>query len=161
MEPTADHPSVSEKRPSSPLPVRLALAPYEAVSGGFAGVWWPYSRDLVDELPVLVEAMDGVGSITRVILGIESWPRIPHQIPVGGNFVTAGWFVSGHEQHEILLCSYRDGFRTLLVVPPATASDTADWLLSTPVPADGSCTATELLASATARFEVLPVDDQR
>ncbi|WP_427920857.1 DUF5994 family protein [Streptomyces sp. cg40] len=159
MEPTADHPSAGPQRPSPPLPVRLSLAPYEAVPGGFDGAWWPYSRSLIDELPVLVEAMDGVGSITRVVLGIDLWPDIPHRIPVGGHFVTAGWFVSGHEQNEILLCSYSEGFRTLLVVPPATAADTAAWLMSTPVPVDGSCTATELLAIATAHFEVPPVDD--
>ncbi|MFD7608603.1 DUF5994 family protein [Streptomyces mirabilis] len=158
MEPTADHSSASPKRPAPPLPVRLSLAP-EAVPGGFYGAWWPYSRHLVDELPGLVEALDGVGSITRVVLGIELWPDLPHRIPVGRHFVTAGWFVSGHDQNEILLCSYADGFRTLLVVPPATAADTAAWLMSTPAPVDGSHTATELLAIATARFDVPPVDD--
>ncbi|SFF71235.1 DUF5994 family protein [Streptomyces mirabilis] len=159
MEPTADHFTTSSKRPSLPPPVRLSLAPYEAVPGGFDGAWWPYSRNLVDELPVLVEAMDGVGSITRVILGIELWPDIPHQIAVGGHFVTAGWFATSHEQNEIVLCSYLKGFRTLLVVPPATATDTAAWLMNTPVPVDGSCTATELLANATCRLEAGLVDD--
>ncbi|TQJ46771.1 DUF5994 family protein [Streptomyces sp. NBC_00080] len=152
MEPTADHFAPTTVGPTPRLPVRLSLAPYPAVRGGFAGAWWPYSRNLADELPALVEAMDGVGSITRVILGIGLWPDIPHQIPVGGHFVTAGWFVADHEQHEITLCSYRDGFRTLLIVPPATEPDTAAWLMNTPVPVDGSSTATELLAVATARF---------
>ena len=148
METTAGHPSASEQ-PCSPLPVRLSLAPYEADSGGFDGAWWPYSRNLSIELPGLVEAMDEVGSITRVIVGIEPWPDIPHQVTFGEHTVTAGWFVSGHEQNEIVLCSYLKGFRTLLVVPPATAPGAADWLMSTPVPVDGSRTATELLAIAT------------
>ncbi|MDR6979641.1 hypothetical protein J2X68_006378 [Streptomyces sp. 3330] len=154
MEPTADHFPLTVVGSSPSLPVRLSLAPYAAVPGGFDGAWWPYSRSLVAELPALVEAMDGVGSITRVILGIGLWPEIPHQIPVRGHFVTAGWFVSDHEQHEITLCSYRDGFRTLLIVPPATEPDTAAWLMNTPVPVDGSSTATELLALATARFDM-------
>jgi hypothetical protein len=152
METTAGHPSANAQR-SLPLRSRLSLAPYEAVSGGFDGAWWPYSRNLSTELPGLVEAMEGAGSITRVIVGIEPWPDIPHQVTFGEHTVTAGWFVSGHEQNEIVLCSYLKGFRTLLVVPPATAPGAADWLMSTPVPVDGSRTATELLAIATALSE--------
>jgi len=155
MEPTADR----SARPSAPLPVRLSLAPYEAVPGGLDGAWWPYSRDLVEELPLLVQAMDGVGTITRVILGIQLWPGIPHQVAVGRGYVTAGWSVSGQEQNVISLCSYRDGFRTLLVIPPTTAADTADWLMKSPVPVDGSRTATELLAIAAARSEATSPDD--
>lgn len=155
MGPTADHPA----RPSSPLPVRLSLAPYEAVPGGLDGAWWPHSYDLAKELPLLVEAMDEVGTITRVILGIQLWPHIPHQVAVGRGYVTAGWSASGQEQNVILLCSYRDGFRTLLVIPPTTAADTADWLMNTPVPVDGSRTATELLAMAAARSEATSADD--
>ena len=156
MEPTADQVALSVV-PSPPLPARLSLAPYAAVPGGFDGAWWPYSRNLADELPALVEAMDGVGTITGVLLGIGLWPDIPHRISVGGHVVTAGWFVSDHEQHEIMLCSYRDGFRTLLIVPPTTEPDTAAWLMNNPAPADNSSTATELLAMATARFDA-PVD---
>ncbi|MFI6561801.1 DUF5994 family protein [Streptomyces sp. NPDC050534] len=155
MEPTADR----SARLSSPLPVRLSLAPYEGVPGGLDGAWWPYSRDLVEELPLLVEAMDGVGTITRVILGIQLWPRIPHQIAVGRGYVTAGWSVTGQEQNVISLCSYRDGFRTLLVIPPTAAADTADWLMNSPVPVDGSRTATELLAIAAARSSATSADD--
>ncbi|MFF1298449.1 MULTISPECIES: DUF5994 family protein [unclassified Streptomyces] len=151
MEPTADHVALSAVGPSPPLPARLSLAPYAAVPGRFDGAWWPYSRDLAAELPALVETIDGVGTITRVILGIGLWPDIPHQIPVGGQFVTAGWFASGHEQHEITLCSYRDGSRTLLIIPPTTDPDTAAWLMNTPLPVDNSSTATELLAMATTR----------
>lgn len=157
MEPTADQVALSAVGPSPPLPARLSLAPYAAVPGGFDGAWWPYSRNLADELPALVEAMGGVGTITRVLLGIGLWPDIPHRISVGGHFVTAGWFVSDHEQHEITLCSYRDGFRTLLIIPPTTEPDTAAWLMNRPVPVDNSSTATELLAMATARFDA-PVD---
>ncbi|MFD9136204.1 DUF5994 family protein [Streptomyces bottropensis] len=157
MEPTADHFALTAVGPSPSLPARLSLAPYAAVPGGFDGTWWPYSRNLADELPALVDAMDGVGTITRVILGIELWPDIPHQIPVGGHFVTAGWFVSGHEQHEIMVCSYRDGLRTLLIVPPTTEPDTAAWLMNTPVLVDNRSTATELLAMATARFDAPPL----
>ncbi|MFG2256137.1 DUF5994 family protein [Streptomyces mirabilis] len=160
MEPTADHSATRAKRPSPPQPpVRLSLAPHKAVPGAFDGAWWPYSHNLADELPVLVQAMDGVGSITRVILGIERWPDIPHRVAVGGQFVSAGWFASGHEQNVIVLCSYHEGFRTLLVIPPTTAAGTAAWLMNTPVPADGSRTASELLAIATARRVAIPVDD--
>ncbi|MEV7976403.1 DUF5994 family protein [Streptomyces sp. NPDC086519] len=152
MEPTADHCATTATHPSPPPQVRLSLAPYEAVPGGLDGAWWPYSYDLVGELPLLVEAMDGAGGFTRVTLGIELWPDVPHQVVVGRNFVTVGWFVSGHEQNEILLCSYRKGFRTLLVIPPATEADTAAWLMNTPAPVDGSNNATELLAIARTRF---------
>lgn len=39
-----------------PLPVRLSPAPYKAVSGGFDGVRWPYSRDLIAELLTIATA---------------------------------------------------------------------------------------------------------
>ncbi|TQK42511.1 hypothetical protein FBY35_3927 [Streptomyces sp. SLBN-118] len=145
MEPTAAHFATTSTRPSPPPPVRLSLAPYETVPGGFDGAWWPYSCDLTAELPPLLEAMDGVGTITRVTLGIDSWPDVPHQVAAGRHFVTVGWFVSGRDQHEMLLCSYHQGFRTLLVIPPVTTADTAAWLMNTPVPVDGSRTATQLL----------------
>ncbi|MFF5186577.1 DUF5994 family protein [Streptomyces sp. NPDC000345] len=151
MEPTVDHSATTAMRPF-PLPVRFSSAPYEAVPGGLDGAWWPYSHELVDELPLLIEAMDGSDSFTRVTLGIELWPDVPHHVAVGAHFVTVGWFVSGHEQNEILLCSYREGFRTLLVIPPATEAGTAAWLMNTPAPVDGSSTATELLAIARTRF---------
>ncbi|WP_406733480.1 DUF5994 family protein [Streptomyces sp. NBC_01794] len=154
MEPTADHSATTAMRPSSPPQVRLSLAPYEALPGGLDGAWWPHSHNLIDELPLLVEAMEGAGSFTRVTVGIELWPDVPHQVAVGENLVTAGWFVSGHEQNEILLCSYREGSCTLLVIPPATEADTAAWLMNTPAPVDGSNTATELLAIAKTRFTV-------
>lgn len=157
MAPTADYSATTAKHTSPPAQVRLSLAPYEIVPGGLDGAWWPYSHTLVDELPLLVEAMDGAGSFTRVTLGIELWPDVPHQVAVGENFVTIGWFVSGHEQNEILLCSYLKGFRTLLVIPPATEADTAAWLMNTPAPVDGSNTATELLAIAKTPFTALEV----
>ncbi|MFI9569357.1 DUF5994 family protein [Streptomyces rishiriensis] len=159
MEPTADQSATNTERLSPSLPVRLSLAPYEAVLGGCDGAWWPYSYSLVDELPVLVEAMDGVGVITRVILGMEPWPDIPHQVAVSGHSVTAGWLASGQEQNVIVLCSYLKGFRSLLVIPPAMLADSAAWLMNTPVPVDGSRTATELLAIATARSEAVLVGD--
>ncbi|MEU0644990.1 DUF5994 family protein [Streptomyces umbrinus] len=152
METTADDPSANARR-SSPLPIRVSLAPYEAIEGGFDGAWWPYSHNLVAELPGLVEAMDGAGSIIRVIVGIELWPDIPHRVAFGVHTVTAGWFVSGHEQNEIVLCSCLKGFHTLLVVPPAAAPGAADWLMRTPVPVDGSRTATEPPGIATASAE--------
>ncbi|MFE7168965.1 DUF5994 family protein [Streptomyces sp. NPDC057616] len=151
MEPTAAQLATIAMCLSPPPQVRLSLAPYEAAPGALDGAWWPYSRNLVDELPLLMEAMDGAGSYTRVTLGIELWPDVPHQVLVGKNLVTVGWFVSGHEQNEILLCSYRKGFRTLLVIPPETEADAAAWLMSTPAPVDGSTTATELLDLATTR----------
>ncbi|MDR6977960.1 hypothetical protein J2X68_004684 [Streptomyces sp. 3330] len=160
MEPTADQSATNARSlsPSSP-PVRLSLAPYQAVLGGCDGAWWPYSYRLVDELAVLVVAMDGVGVITRVLLGIEPWPDLPHRISVRGHSVTAGWLTSGQEKNVIVLCSYLEGFRSLLVIPPAMPTDAAVRLMNSPVPVDGSRSATELLAIATARSEVVLVGD--
>ncbi|MFD5723466.1 DUF5994 family protein [Streptomyces sp. NPDC127036] len=155
MEPTADrlvNTAQGSKNSPPSLAVRLSLVPYQAVAGGLDGAWWPRSHDLVVELPSLIEAMDGVGSITRVTLGIEEWSHIPHQVASGGHMVGAGWFASGREQNVILSCSYRQGFRSLLVIPPGTGADAAAWLLNTPVPADGSSTATEHLATANSQL---------
>ncbi|MCX4918921.1 DUF5994 family protein [Streptomyces sp. NBC_00687] len=148
MEPIADATS-STKHIAEPVPVRLSLAPYQAVPGGLDGAWWPYSHQLADELPALIEALDGVGNISVVTLGIEDWSHMPHHVAVGGHVVDAGWFASGRDENVILLLSHTRGFRTLLVIPPMTEAGAAAWLMDTPAPVDGSSTATELLATAT------------
>jgi hypothetical protein len=122
------------------------------------GAWWPYSYNLVDELPGLVETMDKV-AISRVTVGLVLWRSVPHQIAVHGNRVGVGWFAVGRDRNEIMLSSYRDGFRTLLVIPPGTVPATARWLMTTPTPIDGTCTATELLLIAAALSEAGPADD--
>ncbi|WMX46235.1 DUF5994 family protein [Streptomyces roseicoloratus] len=96
---------------------RLALTPNTAVAGLLDGAWWPYSRDLADELLPLVEALrDRFGRVTRITANPASWPVASRKVPVGGYAVHVGWF-AGQDPDTMVLLSYNLGRCDLLVIP--------------------------------------------
>ncbi|WP_420717165.1 DUF5994 family protein [Streptomyces sp. H27-G5] len=104
--------------PAPPRPARLALTPKSPLGGQLDGAWWPRTRDLVAELPLLVAALDETwGRITRVTVNPDRWPVIPHTVPVDGRTVHVGWFTE-QDPDKLILLSYTIGRWDLLVVPP-------------------------------------------
>lgn len=74
--------------------IRLVWAG-EGTGGGFAGRWWPRSRDAVSELrkliPVVSEHLGG--PVTRISLNIDAWgPDQPSRLQIGDRRVRIGWF---------------------------------------------------------------------
>ncbi|MGW2849850.1 DUF5994 family protein, partial [Streptomyces sp. NPDC001274] len=109
---------------------RLALTPNTAVVGLLDGAWWPYSRDLADELLPLVEALrDRFGRVTRITANPASWPVALRKVPVGGYAVHVGWF-AGQAPDTMILLSYSLGRCDLLVIPPETESASAARLMA-------------------------------
>ncbi|MEU4839393.1 DUF5994 family protein [Nocardia testacea] len=52
------------------------------------GVWWPYSRDLVAELPGLFAVLQpGFGTVRRVIYHLDEWSAAPGELESGGRYV--------------------------------------------------------------------------
>jgi len=67
----------------------------EETGGGFAGRWWPRSRNAVSELRKLIPVVSAHlgGPVTRVSLNIGAWgPNQPRRLQVGDRPVRLGWF---------------------------------------------------------------------
>ncbi|WP_442810039.1 DUF5994 family protein [Streptomyces sp. W16] len=123
--------------------VRLTLKS-GAARGLLDGAWWPRSRDLLSELPLLTAVLDPLwGRITRVAVNPTYWPDIPRKVPVAGHVVKAGWFTE-FDPHKLLLLTYDNGRRDLLVVPPETGAESAARLMAAASDRDGP----QLTASA-------------
>ncbi|MFF1445102.1 DUF5994 family protein [Streptomyces sp. NPDC058295] len=141
-----DRLSSSSAAPSS---LRLSLAPVGTAPALLDGAWWPRSRDLAAELPVLAAVLDPLwGRITRVTVNPTHWPVVPHKVPVGGHVVKVGWFLAEQDPHELLLLSYRTGRWNLLVVPPRTDPASAAWLMAAASDPRGTSTASRLMEEA-------------
>ncbi|MET9347029.1 DUF5994 family protein [Streptomyces termitum] len=109
---------------------RLALTPNTAAAGLLDGAWWPYSRDLADELLPLVEALrDRFGRVTRITANPASWPVALRKVPVGGYAVHVGWFAD-QDPDTMILLSYSLGRCDLLVIPPETEPASAARLMA-------------------------------
>jgi hypothetical protein len=116
------------------------------------GAWWPRSRDLMRELPPLIEAVDRVwGRIYHVTLQVHMWPDIPKRVITGEHVVRVGWYDAEQEPHDICLISLRGGARwDLLVVPPELDRETAERLMATAASPGNLQTTDELLGAAIA-----------
>jgi len=124
-----------------------------AARGLLDGAWWPRSRDLLSELPSLTAVLDPLwGRITRVAVNPVYWPDIPRKVPVDGHIVKAGWFTE-FDPHKLLLLSYDNGRRDLLVIPPETGTESAARLMAAASGHDGPpLTASAFIAADEGRY---------
>ncbi|MFF4587978.1 DUF5994 family protein [Streptomyces sp. NPDC001388] len=147
--------SSSSPSSSSSSALRLSLAPAGPAPALLDGAWWPRSRDLAAELPLLTAVLDPLwGRITRVTVNPTHWPVVPRKVPVAGHVVNVGWFLAEQDPHEILLLSYHLGRWNLLVVPPGTDPDTAARLMAAASDPLGTSTASQLMDEAARRQRV-------
>jgi hypothetical protein len=129
---------------------RLSLAPTGSVPGLLDGAWWPRSRDLLREIPVLTDVLDACwGRITRVTVNPVHWPVIPHKVPVTGHTVHVGWFADEQDPNKVILLSYTVGRLDLLVIPPETEASAAARLMAAATVPGGIRTASDLMAQET------------
>jgi hypothetical protein len=115
---------VLEPLPSQPL-ARLRLAPHSAMPRRIDGAWWPHSRDLLTELPLLIGALPRTwGQITGVTVNTAMWSASPGRMLVANHVVRLRRTSGAHDRHTICLISPGRGRWDLLVVPPEV--DAAD-----------------------------------
>lgn len=129
--------------PESP---RLALA--EAFyAGPLDGAWWPRSRDLQREAPILVDGFPADrGRVSRLLVSPPDWDRTGSHVLARRGQVNIGRF-PGDDVHVIVL-SLGGGTRLrLLVIDPATAPGTAATLLREASAPGNRRDATALLAA--------------
>ncbi|MFF7216741.1 DUF5994 family protein [Streptomyces sp. NPDC008238] len=115
-----DRPLVADGQESSPLmpPPRLSLKPAKAAPGLLDGGWWPRSRDLMRELPALIDTLDRRWArVTRVAVHPSLWLVIPRRVHASGHVVYVGWSTK-QDPNKLMLLSYSIGRLDLLVIPP-------------------------------------------
>ncbi|MFE7778846.1 DUF5994 family protein [Streptomyces sp. NPDC057445] len=145
MTATIERTTISEGAPSPPA--RLSLTPARSAPGLLDGAWWPRSRDLLREIPALLDVLDARwGRITRITVNPSHWPVIPRKVPVAGRTVHVGWFRDEQDPHKLLLLSYTAGRWDLLVIPPETGEAAAARLMSAAATPGGLLTASGLMA---------------
>ncbi|MFD8389639.1 DUF5994 family protein [Streptomyces sp. NPDC059680] len=125
MSVTIDRTTSARRSPS--IPARLSLTP---APGGLDGMWWPRSRDLTGELPLLTAALDDLwGRITGVTVNPTYWSVIRHWVSVAGRTVHVGWSTEEQDPHRLTLFS-TGGRRDVLVIPPETGAGAAAQLMA-------------------------------
>ncbi|MEO3754978.1 DUF5994 family protein [Streptomyces sp. B6B3] len=141
-------------------PARLQLKDADAHRGLLDGAWWPRSRDLSRELPVLAQVLDPRwGRVTRIAVNPRFWPVIPRKVAVHGHVIKVGWFSETLDPHQVLLRSYAVGRWDLLVVPPqASAASAARLMAAACDTAEPLSTASTLVADEESRRDVSTVD---
>lgn len=95
------------------------------------GGWWPRSRDLAAEVPLLLPVLWAQDRpMRRVSYNLDIWQHAPLLIRVDGHSV----HLEGFHHHDPLLLSLADGPATdrmdLLVIPPETDPEAAARALS-------------------------------
>ena len=128
--------------------VRLRLDPHPSRRTVLDGAWWPRSRDVVAELPRLVDALVGLrGEITHVLLNTAEWdlPH-PHRVAGGRHAVRLGWYTSQPAGLLTIISDFgRDRF-DLFVVPADASAASADTALTAAADATDNHHAPDLLA---------------
>jgi hypothetical protein len=140
--------STTTLSPSALSTPRLLLEPTRSTRTLLDGGWWPRSTDPAAELPGLILAIDTVrGPIARLILSIDGWSPRPRRLAVAGRVLRLGYFTT--QPTSLLIARCDDGGRVdLLVVPPDTASPTAEAAMARAATAGNRVHAQELLAAA-------------
>jgi hypothetical protein len=91
------------------------------------GAWWPRSRALCVELPILFEGWPvDAGHMSRVIYSPGDWDDRPGAVTVPrrhGRLKTG--MLPGGETHQLVLVMLDGRRRSLVVIPPGAAEATA------------------------------------
>lgn len=137
----------------SPDAVREAVRPGTAVvrlettpdrQGVLDGAWWPRSRDIAAELPVLIAALtEYLGPVTRVGLDATAWNTLPTRLVVGDRVVHIDSFPVGDD--TVLVTRGDQDHFSLLVVPPHATPQAARAAMAEAVRADNVTQAEQIL----------------
>ncbi|MCD7440554.1 hypothetical protein K4B79_20305 [Streptomyces lincolnensis] len=128
-------------RPGTAI-VRLETTPDRG--GVLDGAWWPRSRDIAAELPVLVAALtEHLGPITRVGLDTVAWDALPTRLVVDDRVVHVDSFPVGDD--TVLVTRGEADHFSLLVIPPHATPEAAHAAMAEAVRADNVTGAAQIL----------------
>lgn len=109
------------------------------------GAWWPRSRDLAVELPVLLDHLpDRVGRVVHAVVSPPDWDEVPRRVSRRGGQTKVGSYP--RDDTHLLMLSTSTRVLRLMVVPPGTGDDHARTLMVVASHAGNGYDAGELLA---------------
>lgn len=110
LDPPADRPApATDHAPTSARPGRVSLRQPVAVGGFIDGGWWPYSNDLVAELPALLDVFwTASRDVVHVSYNLDLWDAAPRRLTVEGRRVRLAGF-RGQNPLTVFLSDSRHG----------------------------------------------------
>jgi Family of unknown function (DUF5994) len=112
------------------------------------GGWWPHTRELALELPLLVGAFAELGiRVTRVTYHPALWLIAPPKLRVEGSTVHLGW-VRDIDPNLVSLRTAQDTRIELLVVPPEATADLAERAMAAAVEPGNHSAPVDILRAA-------------
>ncbi|MET9651906.1 DUF5994 family protein [Streptomyces sp. NPDC006460] len=124
----------------------LRLQTTQSREGVLDGAWWPRSRDVMTELPGLIQALtEHLGPITRVGLDAAAWQEVPARVVVDDRVVRLDSFPVGDD--TVLITRGDHDHFALLVVPPHTTADAALVAMARAVDAQNVTSAAQILVA--------------
>jgi hypothetical protein len=112
--------------------------------GVLDGAWWPCSRDIAAELPVLISALtEYLGPLTRVGLDAGAWDALPTRLLVDDRVVRIDSFPIGDD--TVLVTRGDQDYFSLLVIPPHATPEAARAAMAEAVRADNITRAEQIL----------------
>ncbi|MFK4065451.1 DUF5994 family protein [Streptomyces sp. NPDC029674] len=128
-EPRTQVPPYSQAR-SQPL-LRLRLAPHGALPRAIDGAWWPYSYDVLAELPGLLAGLPPQwGPIGNVTVNGAMWTEPPGRMVVAGQPVRLHRNLASSLPHTVVLLAPGRGRWDLVVVEPEASPESAALLMA-------------------------------
>ncbi|MEU4653343.1 DUF5994 family protein [Streptomyces sp. NPDC023723] len=105
------------------------MAPRGVLPRRLDGVWWPYSRDLLTQLPLLLAALPTAwGHVTGVTVNATAWSAAPGRMFVANQVVRLHKSVAAPD--TVVLLAPGHGRWDLLVVAPDTTEEAAESLMA-------------------------------
>lgn len=131
------------------LHLRLALTAKLVSSNRLDGAWWPGSRDLTMEIPLLVKAIEArFGWLRTVLVSVEDWDAPPPAWRLTSRRAPRLVRADRHPRHVVSLL--RDDGRAigLLLIAPAEPEAVARTAMHLAASVDNSTSAAETLLRA-------------
>ncbi|MCY0934124.1 DUF5994 family protein [Streptomyces sp. H34-S4] len=122
----------------------LRMETTQSRTGILDGAWWPRSKDIATELPVLIKVLtEYLGPITRVGLDAGAWVGLPARLVIDDRVVHLDSDPVGDD--TILITRGHNDHFALMVVPPDATPDAARIAMARAVRADNITQAAQIL----------------
>ena len=119
---------------TAPPALRLRLAAHTAVPRRLDGAWWPYSYDVLTEVPRLLAGLPRTwGHIVSVMVNGRVWSTAPGRMLVANQVVRLHRTTAVHAPNTVVLLAPGRGRWDLLVVPPELTEEAAEPIMATAV----------------------------